>query len=284
MNNVLFQEKFLQNKYSKIYLKIIEKAILSNRSRTKNEYFENHHIIPKSIGGLDLKENLVLLTFREHYICHWLLIKFTNGDINKHKMILAFWLMNNRNKKNNNSYTYKKTKELLIKNLIGKKYSDEFKKKLSDAHKGKSPWNKGLKNQYKIKRLPLSEELKNTLRENYKNKSQKEKDSIAKKISKANRGRKVWNKGLKGVTVAWNKGKKISKESIIKRSKTRKKKEKEIQIKIAVTKKIKRIFKISKYFDNPPRCKSCNKILYYVNTPRERKFCNKSCKYKNTTI
>ena len=38
---------FLQNKYTKWYLDIISSA----RSRTMSGYTEQHHVIPKSLGG-----------------------------------------------------------------------------------------------------------------------------------------------------------------------------------------------------------------------------------------
>jgi hypothetical protein len=59
--------------YEKIYDRIIKKAVLENRKKSKDQYFERHHIIPKCLGGSNEKENLVLLTAREHFICHRLL-------------------------------------------------------------------------------------------------------------------------------------------------------------------------------------------------------------------
>ena len=50
-----------------------------------DEYYESHHIIPKSIGGSDINSNLVLLTYREHIIAHYLLIKIVEGIANKKK-------------------------------------------------------------------------------------------------------------------------------------------------------------------------------------------------------
>ena len=38
-------------------------------------YAEWHHIIPKSLGGSDKKNNLIRLDSREHFIAHWLLVK-----------------------------------------------------------------------------------------------------------------------------------------------------------------------------------------------------------------
>lgn len=65
-------EIFMQNKYSRWYFSIIEKARSLNRTKG-TEYFESHHIIPKSMGGTNDLFNLVLLTAREHFIVHCLL-------------------------------------------------------------------------------------------------------------------------------------------------------------------------------------------------------------------
>ncbi len=45
----------------------------------KNEFAERHHIIPKCLGGDNSKSNIVVLTFREHYIAHILLCKAYSG-------------------------------------------------------------------------------------------------------------------------------------------------------------------------------------------------------------
>jgi hypothetical protein len=52
-------------------------ALQDSRTVAKNngEYFERHHILPKSMGGDNSKHNLVLLTAREHFLSHWLLWK-----------------------------------------------------------------------------------------------------------------------------------------------------------------------------------------------------------------
>jgi hypothetical protein len=61
---------FKDNKYTKHYNLLIEKA--KNRTLPKETYTEKHHIIPRSMGGSNKKENLAHLTAREHFICHWL--------------------------------------------------------------------------------------------------------------------------------------------------------------------------------------------------------------------
>jgi hypothetical protein len=76
---------FSNNKYKDLYIKIIKKSIKENR-QCNSHYYEKHHILPKSFGGI----SLVYLTFREHYICHLLLTKFTTG---KDKMKMSFSLL-----------------------------------------------------------------------------------------------------------------------------------------------------------------------------------------------
>lgn len=57
--------------YYNRYIKFIEGCL----SREKFGYTEKHHIIPKSLGGNNSKENIIHLSGREHFIAHWLLWK-----------------------------------------------------------------------------------------------------------------------------------------------------------------------------------------------------------------
>jgi hypothetical protein len=43
------------------------------REKVSGTYYEKHHILPRSMGGDNSKENLVNLTAREHFLAHWLL-------------------------------------------------------------------------------------------------------------------------------------------------------------------------------------------------------------------
>lgn len=71
--------------YLKIYNDIINKAKM--RIISSDNYYEIHHITPKSLLGSDEKENLVKLTFKEHYVCHRLLVKIYPQE---HKLHYAF--------------------------------------------------------------------------------------------------------------------------------------------------------------------------------------------------
>lgn len=89
---------FLDNKYTKLYYKLIDRA----KQRDIEGYSESHHIIPKSLGGSDRRSNRVNLTAREHFICHLLLTKMTTGtSLTKmgyaiHKMLFARELENRK--------------------------------------------------------------------------------------------------------------------------------------------------------------------------------------------
>lgn len=92
---------FLENKYTKWYFNIINRA--KARLILPTEYTEKHHIIPRSCGGSNSKDNLVALTAREHFICHLLLIKMLSGNL-QYKMSFALNRMLTSSK-NHNRYT-----------------------------------------------------------------------------------------------------------------------------------------------------------------------------------
>lgn len=80
----------LDNKYAKWYFSIMAKAKI--RDISGYTYLEKHHIKPKSIGGNNTKDNLVLLTAKEHFVAHRLLVKFVEKR-HKPKMLRAVWSM-----------------------------------------------------------------------------------------------------------------------------------------------------------------------------------------------
>lgn len=66
-------------------------------------YSENHHIIPRSMGGTNSKDNLVRLTGREHFIAHLLLHKIYPDNIG---MAIAITRMRYDNRRVINSKKY----------------------------------------------------------------------------------------------------------------------------------------------------------------------------------
>jgi hypothetical protein len=139
---------FITNKYYKWYYSIIVNALNQNRKKfkitSKNyRYFEIHHILPRSIFPQykSLKENQwnkVLLTAKEHFVCHLLLPKFVTNDIHKFKMVHALYAMtkqNNNQQQRNNSKMYEYAKKAMIAIRNDKDASKEWRKKLSLASK-----------------------------------------------------------------------------------------------------------------------------------------------------
>lgn len=179
---------YLNNKYSRWYYSIIDRATL--RILPKNIYVEKHHIIPRSLGGNNSKNNLVELTAREHFICHRLLTKMTLNK-NKRKMLFAINMMLSKTKNQDryvcSSRTYKKIKEDWSKinpfknaewqkeNIktarVGKLHKSESKNLISQKNKGKTPHNKG---------VPMTSEMKLRISQ-----------------TKKSNPTSVWNKGLK---------------------------------------------------------------------------------------
>jgi hypothetical protein len=120
------------NKYNFWYNSIIENA----RNRILSGYKESHHIVPQSLGGSNNKENLVDLTAREHFICHWLLIKMHTGEA-RAKMVYA---LNGMKRTNREQERY----ETAITSRVYQKLKEEFGKTHSAYMKGRTPWNKGI--------------------------------------------------------------------------------------------------------------------------------------------
>ena len=136
---------FMQNKYTIWYYNLINRA--QKRILADDQYYERHHILPKSIGGTNDNNNLVNLTGREHYIAHLLLVKITTGSDN-HKMKHAVWRMLNStakqcNRYKSNSWIYEEYRQYIATILStynkGKPRSAETIAKL----RNKIPWNKG---------------------------------------------------------------------------------------------------------------------------------------------
>lgn len=187
------------NKYEKWYTSITNKA----KHRILTEYSEKHHILPRSLGGTDSSDNLVSLTAREHFICHWLLTKMYSGE-SKGKMINALYIMQGQSKHQKRykskitSRIYKTLreeyaayisklntgrirppdeKEKQLAAQIGRKrvpFSEEWRAKLSNAKKGKN------NNRYGV---IVSEETRKKMSEKAKNRKQSS-ETVEKRVEK----------------------------------------------------------------------------------------------------
>ena len=91
-------------------------------------------IIPRCLGGDNSSKNIVLLTFREHFICHHLLCKiYPQND----KIIYAFSSMIRWSKTNDQ-------RALLLTSRHFDTVKRVWKPLIGKWNKGRQPWNKGL--------------------------------------------------------------------------------------------------------------------------------------------
>lgn len=196
----------LDNKYKKWYEQIIVKAQSRNYplSRYKHNkqypdlYTEVHHIIPRSLLGSNNKDNLVRLTSREHFLCHWLLTKMVQGE-HQIKMIYAlnFLKGNNQKKRYSTKITSRVYQQIRIKVIennrkkrIGKPLSIQTRERISKALKGKT-WDKIFDpEELKIRKFIRAEETRKRLT------GIKRPAEVVAKISAANKGRLAYNKGI----------------------------------------------------------------------------------------
>lgn len=142
---------FLTNAYSEEYYKIINDRKIQHKDSV---YCEKHHIIPKSLGGPNNRDNLVYLSAKDHFRCHQLLVQFTEGEA-KSKMWSGLWRMMNKQSRNQERdydilpEDYEAARKAHAKHqsdrmtgesnpFFGKRHSAETKEQMSKSKKGKS--------------------------------------------------------------------------------------------------------------------------------------------------
>jgi hypothetical protein len=78
--------------YRAHYDKLMQRA----KERVLGGYIERHHVIPKCLGGSNARENIAILTPEEHYVAHQLLVKLYPGNM---KILWAASSMTNATKR-----------------------------------------------------------------------------------------------------------------------------------------------------------------------------------------
>jgi hypothetical protein len=126
--------------YRKIYNAICENAKNENRTKRSGIYYEAHHIIPRCLGGkgnctaYKTHPNVVLLTAKEHYICHRLLCEiYPNND----NIFYAYWYMCNVKAPNQKRYYTISMREY-------ERVRIQYSNMISKRYKGRVVWNVGL--------------------------------------------------------------------------------------------------------------------------------------------
>lgn len=124
--------------YTRIYASIVLRAQSERTERLalkqQGKYFEDHHIIPRSLGGKDTISNMALLTGREHFICHWLLVKiYPLNSANHEKMLYALWRMSARNDTHTERYINSR-----VYDCYRAEYAKQIRQHMSVAQGGKN--------------------------------------------------------------------------------------------------------------------------------------------------
>lgn len=127
---------FIRNKYFHWYRSIVERVSI------QNEYTENHHILPKSIfpNLKDYKWNLSRLSYREHFLAHWLLSKCMVQTKHRMQMLNAISKMNScpsQQDRKMNSWQYeiirKASSDMNILRWKDDEYKERVTKSISEA-------------------------------------------------------------------------------------------------------------------------------------------------------
>lgn len=110
------------------------------RSKFSEQYFEFHHILPRSLypNWSKRKSNLVALTAREHFFCHKLLVKI----FPTYEMWGALWRMSKDG--HGNKIITSREYEIIKNNFV---------KMQSERKKGYRPWNTGKTSVYTKEQL-----------------------------------------------------------------------------------------------------------------------------------
>lgn len=121
------------------YINIYDRFISSRRNTDKSGYTEKHHIKPRSFGGDDSKENIIILSAREHFFAHMLLAKIYGG-----KMWAALSYMSRSGTNSSKHYRCTSRQYALISEMDAK-WKSEIYKGSKNPFYGKSHSDKALK-------------------------------------------------------------------------------------------------------------------------------------------
>ena len=123
------------------YIQVIQKILLEKRPVRKKPGFELHHIHPRGLGGaVKDKENLIRVTCFEHCLLHALLMKAipcAETALPLARMAKQYWNCIDPEKITlEEVYEWSKLRSQANKSVVGRKRTEESRKKMSEAHRG----------------------------------------------------------------------------------------------------------------------------------------------------
>jgi hypothetical protein len=130
------------SKYYTKYNQICKHYKELDLKKSKDLYTEKHHILPKSMGGTNKKDNLVRVPARVHFLMHWMLYRIYRTT----EMVYGW--------------------NMMCSNRSGQRFiskSFEYARILAGhERKGKPSWNKGISHSDETK-IKISEKKKGSL-------------------------------------------------------------------------------------------------------------------------
>jgi hypothetical protein len=126
------------------YKEIYETLCKRGQTRVLDVYTEKHHIVPRCLGGSDNKNNITILTPREHYLAHYMLTKIYTEN---YKLLHAFSMMAVINRKQSRTYNARQYAKMAEAKSTAMKLNNPSKNGV---------WNKGRKG-LKTRKTPLSD-------------------------------------------------------------------------------------------------------------------------------
>ena len=213
--NVKMNQEYLEK-----YRLLIEQRKSSPLPDT--EYGENHHIKPQCICPDEIKnsDNIIRLSAYEHFIAHYYLMRAYEGTPYEQKLIYAFRFMNTRRTMHfteqelhesasmyeDGKKRFSETQTGKPSGMLGKRHTEESRKKMSEALMGHPGSNKGRigwmhhtqETKEKLSKLAkerhLSEETRRKMSETHKGhpgymKGKRHSEETKRKISMTEKGR-----------------------------------------------------------------------------------------------
>jgi len=119
--------------WKNIYNNLINRA--KPKGLTPEKGYEIHHILPRCMGGNDDPENLVKLSYREHFVSHQILARMHKTQ----NLIMAANMMSNFRKYTSKEYSWLKNQVI---NLGGKYHKGKTYKDIVSPYKLESLLNK----------------------------------------------------------------------------------------------------------------------------------------------